>query len=114
LASAVQAAREAQILHGILLPDGSTHQLIVQYADHTNLTLLGTEANLQVAIVLLDKFGAATGLQINWSKSTAYWFSPQPLPHWVQVLQCAWALPGQAAKFLGIPFGLDLHQGSIR
>jgi hypothetical protein len=113
LNAAVKAARNARHLQGIILPDGQTQQLIVQYADDTNFTLLGSEENLRNLTRLLDHFALASGLTINWTKSKAYWFSNHQPPGWIDSLPCSWAIPGELAKFLGVPFGIELDMQDI-
>jgi hypothetical protein len=55
-------------LLGIQLANGSNTQLLVQFANDTNYTLLGNEADLIAITSLLHRFFLATGLESNWDK----------------------------------------------
>lgn len=59
-------------IHGISLPDSDLQQLVAQYVDDTGLSVIGRESDLRNTISLLDRFGGATGLILNWTKSIAY------------------------------------------
>jgi hypothetical protein len=75
-------ALQAGTLWGISLPGGSKQQLLVQYADDTNYTLLSTRDNMVAITRLLELFAQATGLTTNWDKSTAYFFGSGQPPAW--------------------------------
>jgi hypothetical protein len=98
---------------GISLPDDVGQQVILQYADDTNFTLLGIQENLENAIMLLELFYLASGLLINWTKSVAYWLSQEPPPIWLQVTRCQWAIEHRLSKLLGTPFGIELSTQDI-
>jgi hypothetical protein len=70
--------------------------------------LQGEERNLRRLIQLLDEFSMASGLHINWDKSVAYWFSPNPAPPWLATFAFPWAQDGALSKLLGTAFGLNL------
>jgi hypothetical protein len=108
LNKAVKTASTTGILEGILLPDGHTQQLLLQFADDSTLTLRGAQASLTGSIQLLEDFGNATGLVLNFEKSRAYWFSTQPLPNWTALSPIPWAADNQLSKLLGTAFGLNL------
>jgi hypothetical protein len=80
LNKAAKAAMFASEFKGILLPNGTTRQLLLQYADDTTDMVEGNESNISNLVHLLDNFGGASGLQINWEKSITYWFSSVPGP----------------------------------
>ena len=63
---------QAGLIHGMRIPNHHGQQLLVQYADDTNFTLLGSEGNLLVATNLLSEFHSAPTLETNWDKSFAY------------------------------------------
>ena len=98
---------------GYIAPRGSKQQLLVQYADDTNYTLLSTRDNMVAITRLLELFAQATGLTTNWDKSTAYFFgSGQPLV-WMQEFTCPWAILGHLGKLFGLPLGIDVHTADI-
>lgn len=55
-------------LRGILLPDGSTQQVLTHFADDATYSLFGAERFLHAASDLLLDFGLATNLKINRGK----------------------------------------------
>jgi len=70
-------------LKGISLPSAIAAQLISQYANDVNFTIKGEEKYFRQLSLLLDRYGVASRLMINWSKSLAYWHSPHPAPPWL-------------------------------
>ena len=52
---------------------GSTECKLSQYADDTTLILDGTQKSLERSFVILEKFGEASGLQVNCEKTEALW-----------------------------------------
>jgi hypothetical protein len=105
---ATKRASETGAIQGITLPDEVGNQVILQYVDDTSFNLVGTEQNLENAIILLDLFHLASGLLINWTKSIAYWLSNEPPPDWLCNTRCQWAVERQLSKLLGTPFWIDL------
>jgi hypothetical protein len=73
-------------IKGIELPFGNRQQIITQYADDTSFTLKGEEEPVKNLIYLLDTFCAASGLVLNWRKSSGYWKSHQLVmqPQWTE------------------------------
>ena len=59
---------------------------------------------------LLETFCLATGLVLNWSKSSAYWKQKGNVgrPPWTNMLGISWADKEGVSKLLGVPFGLAL------
>jgi hypothetical protein len=100
-------------LRGIELPGGTGQQLMVQYADDTNYTLLATRENMISITELLQTFWLATGLKTNWEKNTASFFGPGPPPLWLQDYNCQWAVAGNLGKLLGLPFGIDIATADV-
>jgi hypothetical protein len=105
----IASKQEMELGHllGIELAHGNCIQLMVQFVDDTNHTLLGTEANLHTITSLLQTFHLATGLKSNWDKLYGYWFSNSRPPDWLQNFPGRWAVEDNVAKMLGIPFGID-------
>ncbi|KAL3680626.1 hypothetical protein R1sor_023582 [Riccia sorocarpa] len=64
---------------------------------------------------LLDCFGNATGLEIQWEKSTARWLGPNKLckPDWVAGLTWSWKEPGETTKLLGFTFEEELKADAM-
>jgi len=63
--------------------------------------------------LLIERYGLASDLQINWHKSLAYWISPDRAPHWLSQINCQWAMEHQLSKLLGSPFGINLHTTDV-
>ena len=68
LATAIRKDNEVK---GITV--GSTECKLSQYADDTTLILDGTQKSLEHYFVILEKFGEASGLQVNCEKTEALW-----------------------------------------
>lgn len=111
----IAASKEQRLgrFQGIRLPECELYQLIAQHADDTSLSLRGREHDLKNMISFLQKFGRASGLCINWTKSILYWFSNLPRPDWTEALQLTWAPPKSLSKLLGAPFGISLATPDI-
>jgi hypothetical protein len=105
---ATKRTMETGAITEIRLLDDVGQQVILQYADDTNFTLLDTQQNLENTIILLDLFHLASRLLINWTKITSYWLSHEPPPPWLGLTRCQWAVERQLSKLLGTPFGIDL------
>ena len=87
----------------------SQTQLISQFVDNTSLTMNASgREQVNYLVEILNKFKLASGLEINWAKSHAYWYSTNPKPNWLEDLGWQWAREGDLLKLLGTPFGLDL------
>ena len=95
-------------LKGITLLEDYNQQLMMQYADNTNYTLLVTKANLRAISSLLQDFHLAFRLQTNWLKSYGYCFLKNSIPIWLKLFLGQWTLAGSFSKLLDIPFGLNL------
>lgn len=97
-------------IQGISLPFLGRQQVVAQYADDTSFTLLGEEVKVRYLISTLNTFCLATGLVLNWSKSSGYWKSGHTVgrPAWTEDLGITWASNDSVSKLLGAPFGLSL------
>jgi hypothetical protein len=95
-------------LSGLRLPKNVDELLISQYANDTNFLLAGNQSNFARLIHLLDSYGLALGLFMNWHKSLAYWVSLIPTCLWLDLLPCPWALLNELSKLLDTPFGLKI------
>ena len=69
----------------------------------------GTKEDVEELVKILETFSEASGLQINWKKSSAYWFNRLiPKLEWLLNYNWKWAEEGNLSKLLGTPFGLIL------
>jgi hypothetical protein len=95
---------------GISLPVGDRQQILAQYADDTSFTLLGEEEPVRNLIYTLETFCLASGLVLNWQKSSGHWKSSNDIcrPVWTYLLGITWAEEDSVSKLLGAPFGLSL------
>lgn len=102
-------------IKGIRLPGNELQQTLAQYADDTSFTLLGEELPVRNMISLLDVFCRATGLLINWTKSSGYWkySTNNERPPWTNDLGITWANNADVSKLLGAPFGMTLKSKGI-
>ena len=95
---------------GLRLPDNSTitNQM---FADDTLLLLEGNPSNMDRAIDVINRFGAASGSKLNLHKSVGVWISHTPRDWtWGEGEGLKWLQPGEITKYLGYPFGTQLSQ----
>ena len=95
---------------GLRLPDNSTitNQMFV---DDTLLLLDGTPDNLDRAIAVIKKFGAASGAKLNLHKSVGVWVAHTPRDwSWGEEEGLKWLQPGEVTRYLGYPFGVQIAQ----
>jgi exonuclease III len=95
---------------GLRLPDNNTitNQM---FADDTLLLLEGTPANMDRALEVINRFGAASGAKLNLHKSVGIWVSQEERNwHWGEEAGLKWLPPGEVTRYLGYPFGLHISQ----
>ncbi|KAL3689068.1 hypothetical protein R1sor_015377 [Riccia sorocarpa] len=83
------------------------------FADDAHLLLQADRSNLLSAKQLLHSYGMASGLMVQWGKSTARWISPDQPPNWLHELDWAWADADETERFLGFQFATTLDHDSI-
>jgi hypothetical protein len=108
LNATAKATMSTGTLHDIQFPNHDKCQLLLSFADDTTFTLERVEFYLCNLVQLLRSFAQASGLYINWEKSIAYWFTPDPTPPWLAIFDFPWAIEHSLSKLLGTPFGLNL------
>ncbi|KAL3676999.1 hypothetical protein R1sor_026947 [Riccia sorocarpa] len=114
LTDAVNSMLSTGHLKGIHLPEAGIQYAQGFFADDAHLLLLADRQNLLNAKSLLHTFGLASGLHVQWGKSTATWISTSnSLPQWTDELDWTWAQQGQVDKFLGFRFADGLDHNSI-
>ena len=70
-------------LRGVYLPGGKKQHCISQYADDSSFMVRDTKDDVDELVKILETFSEASGMQINWDKSNAYWFDRLiPKPEW--------------------------------
>jgi exonuclease III len=95
---------------GLKLPDNTsiTNQM---FADDTLLFLDGTKDNMDKALNVINRFGAASGAKLNLHKSVGLWLSQHERNwQWGEEAGMKWLLPGEVTRYLGYPFGLNIPQ----
>ena len=100
---------ECQV-QGLRLPDDITitNQM---FADDTLLFLDGTRDNLDRALQVINRFGAASGAKLNLHKSIGLWLAQNERQwHWGEEAGLKWLQPGEVTHYLGYPFGLHIPQ----
>lgn len=98
---------------GIWLPDNDLHQFISQFADNMGFSILGQEEVLRNIVAFIQRFGLASGLQVNWIKSVRYWFVQIPRPTWTNQFGLTWAWAVSLSTLLGAPFGITFDTLNI-
>jgi exonuclease III len=97
-------------VQGLKLPDHTsiTNQM---FADDTLLLLDGTKDNMDRALAVIDRFGAASGAKLNLHKSVGLWLSSTDRTwQWGEATGFKWLQPGEITRYLGFPFGLRIPQ----
>lgn len=95
---------------GLRLPDQTTitNQM---FADDTLLFLDGHPENLDRALEVITRFGAASGARLNLHKSVGLWVAQAPRTwQWGEATGMKWLVPGEVTRYLGYPFGLHISQ----
>jgi hypothetical protein len=79
------------------------------------MILAAEESIFLNAVATLHMFSSASGLMLNWEKSTTFWCDPYggPRPDWTRRLEFQWAGPEDVSKLLGTPFGLSLNSEGV-
>lgn len=113
LATSTYSAVGTGRLRGITLLDGSTQQVLSQFADDTTYSIRGTKRYLSEVSNLLVDFGHATGLTINRAKCALYWYGQGAPPQWLGIFGCEIAPPRALSKLLGTPFGITLDTDDV-
>ena len=97
-------------VQGLRLPDQTiiTNQM---FADDTLLLLNGTRENLDKALGVINRFGAASGAKLNLHKSVGLWLSHKTRDwQWGEDVGFKWLEKGESTRYLGYPFGIDIPQ----
>ena len=97
-------------VQGLRLPDNTsiTNQM---FADDTLLLLDGNKENMDRALNVVHRFGAASGAKLNLHKSVGIWLSNMERTwQWGEAAGLKWLLPGEITRYLGFPFGLRIPQ----
>ena len=97
-------------VQGLRLPDHTsiTNQM---FADDTLLLLDGTQDNLDRALTVINRFGAASGGKLNLHKSIGLWLGQAARTwQWGEEACVKWLAPGEVTRYLGYPFGIDIAQ----
>jgi hypothetical protein len=77
-------------IQGINLPGASEPQKIAQFANDMLLSVKGEEGPVQATVDTLQQFSLASGLVINESKSSAYYWAPQGGGRFPWTLKYSW------------------------
>ena len=97
-------------VQGLRLPNSTTitNQM---FADDTLLFLGGKRDNLDRALNVIHRFGAASGAKLNLHKSIGLWLVARPRSwQWGEEAGLKWLEKGEVTRYLGYPFGIDVPQ----
>ncbi|KAL3682578.1 hypothetical protein R1sor_000600 [Riccia sorocarpa] len=112
LTDAVNSLMRNGQLKGIDLTKIGVQYIQGYFADDSHFLLAADRYNLFNAERLLQTFGSASGLKVEWAKSKARWIATQPTrPQWTAELDWIWATDQKTDKFLGFHFqdGIDVE-----
>lgn len=97
--------QEKHLFHGLQFPDGPL--LMSMYADDILLFVRHPTDNLHPVIEELGRFGAMSGLMINWDKSVLFPFTAAAL---VDETEHLLRRAGDTTKYLGVHLHRDKEQ----
>jgi hypothetical protein len=92
------------------LPDNTciTNQM---FADDTLLLLDSNKENMDRALAVIHRFGAASGAKLNLHKYVGIWLSEHKRTwQWGEATSLKWLPQGEVTRYLGFPFGLRIPQ----
>lgn len=114
LSSCIAFEQRVGRLQGVHLPHVHLQYIQAAFADDTHLTLRANMPNLLAAKFVLDQFGKASGLQIQWAKSEVRWLSPEPRQRTTDLLDWAWKDQHTSGQLvLGYSFIDGIHEDAI-
>ena len=110
----IKKAVKEKKFRGVVLLGGKKQQYISQYVDDLSFMVRGEKKDIDELVKLLKAFSEASGMEINWDKSCAYWFDKYThRPEWLAGYNWKWAEEGDLSKLLGTPFGFNLNTPDV-
>ena len=110
----IKKAVEEKKLKCVVLPGSKKQQCISQYADDSCFMIRGEKRDIDELVRLLKTFSEASGMEINWDKSCAYWFDKYThRPEWLAGYNWKWVEEGDLSILLGTPFRLNLNTPDV-
>ncbi|KAL3691611.1 hypothetical protein R1sor_005262 [Riccia sorocarpa] len=106
LTAAIEQIVQIGEVQGIYLQKANVHYCLGFFADDSHLIIRAEREGAFRLKNLLDSFVLATGLRIQWAKSTARWIGPQATqrPAWTENLEWSWKRASEETKLLGFTF----------
>lgn len=101
-------AEQQRTLVGVRFPSLGISNLLVMYANDTNITIKAEMRYILKIKEILEIFGAACGLRCIWEKTKAAYIlgGPPPMAFWL--LPWTWEENANASKLLGFPTASSL------
>ncbi|KAL3695540.1 hypothetical protein R1sor_009616 [Riccia sorocarpa] len=115
LTEAMENEVESGRIQGIYLQKANLHYCLGLYADDSHVIIRATREGAMNTKRLLDTFGKATGLQIQWNKSAARWISTEEgeRPQWAEDLGWCWKDKTETTQLLGFPFEEGINREEL-
>ena len=65
---------------------------------------------MRILVYMINSFCLASGLELNWTKSNAFWKGAvgNPKPSWIELIDVTWADDDDVGKLLGSIFGMNM------
>ncbi|KAL3685407.1 hypothetical protein R1sor_003429 [Riccia sorocarpa] len=106
LSAAIEYEVRLGAIQGIYLQRENVHYCLGFFADDSHIIINATREHAYKAKRLLESFAKATGLTIQWAKSTAQWIGPleEQRPEWTEGLTWSWKAKRELTKLLGFGF----------
>jgi hypothetical protein len=103
LSRVLQDSLEAGSIQGVKLVPTGKQVLHSIYANDVSIVARADMSCIQRIMHLLEVFGKASGLHVNWQKTNAAFISPRPTPAPLLALGWKWETDLTATKLLGYP-----------
>jgi hypothetical protein len=98
-----QNALDTKQVEGVLLKPIDTVVMHSLYADNVSLVMRAVMENVAQIMQMLQTFGAASGLYVEWAKTKAAFIPMQDTPSEFAALGWTWETDANATKLLGVP-----------
>ncbi|KAL3684415.1 hypothetical protein R1sor_002437 [Riccia sorocarpa] len=110
LTDAVNTEVRRGTVQGIYLQLANMHYCLGLYADDSHAIFRAMEGGATCMRNLLNRYANATGLKIQWEKSTVSWIGPSKSnkPEWINDLTWRWTEAGEETKLLGFTFDEEI------
>jgi hypothetical protein len=105
-----QNALDTKTVEGVLLKPTNMEVMHSLYADDVSLVVRAVTENIVQVMKMLQTFGAASGLYVEWAKTKAAFIPMQDTPEEFSQLGWTWESDENATKLLGVPIAQHISE----